>query len=87
MFINREKVLWKLGLIYTMEFFKDFIYLFIREREAETGRGRSRLPSRSPIWDSIPGPRPEPKADPHTEPPRCPYTMEFYGAIKSDMYE
>ena len=37
-------------------FFKDFIYLFMRdkEREAETGRGRSRFPVGSPMWDSIP---------------------------------
>ena len=52
-------------------FFKRF-YLFMRDtqREAETiGRGRSRLHTRSPTWDSIPGldpgtpgPRPRPKA-------------------------
>ena len=29
------------------------------QREKDTGRGRSRLPDRSPMWDSIP----EPKAD------------------------
>ena len=28
-----------------------------REREADTGRGRSRLPMGSPMWDSIPGPQ------------------------------
>ena len=43
-------------------FFKDFIYLFKREREREragrdTGRGRSRLHARTPMRDSIPGPR------------------------------
>ena len=34
------------------------------ERGGDIGRGRSRLLTRSPIWDSIPGPesRPEPKA-------------------------
>ena len=42
-------------------FFKDFIYLFMRdterEREAETqAEGeRSRLHAGSPMWDSIPG--------------------------------
>ena len=36
-------------------FFKYFIYLFMRDtqREAETGRGRSRLPARSQLWDLI----------------------------------
>ena len=43
-------------------FFKDFIYLFIRDtqREAETqaeGEGRSRPHAGSPMWDSIPGPQ------------------------------
>ena len=28
-----------------------------RERGRDIGRGRSRLPARSPMWDSIPGPR------------------------------
>ena len=32
--------------------FKDFIYSFMRDTE----RGRSRLPTGSPMWDSIPGP-------------------------------
>ena len=35
-------------------------------REAETVRGRGRLPAGSPMWDLILGPRgspPEPKAD------------------------
>ena len=40
--------------------FKDFIYLFMRDREREkgrdTGRERSRLPTRSPMWDLIPDP-------------------------------
>ena len=36
-------------------FFKDFIYLFMRDTEKDrgTGRGRSKLPTRSPKWDSI----------------------------------
>ena len=37
-----------------------FIYLFMRDTERErgrdAGRGRSRLPAGSPMWDSIPGP-------------------------------
>ena len=48
-------------------FFKDFIYLLMREtqREAETDKGRSRLLAGSLMWDSIPGPgsHHEPKAD------------------------
>ena len=42
-------------------FFKDFIYLFMRvterERGGDIGRGRSRLPARSSMWDLIPDPR------------------------------
>ena len=39
-----------------------FIYLFKRfiqetQRGRDLGRGRSRLPARSSIWDQIPGPR------------------------------
>ena len=36
-----------------------FIYLFMRdtEIEAETGKGRSRLPPGSPMQDLIPGPQ------------------------------
>ena len=46
-------------------FFKDFIYLFMRdtqkererERGRDTGRGKSRLHAGSPMWDLIPGPQ------------------------------
>ena len=40
-------------------FFKDFIYLFMRDTEKGrgTGRGRSRLPVGIPMWDSILGPQ------------------------------
>ena len=40
-------------------FFKNFMYLFMRdtERGRDTGRGRSRPHAGSPTWDSIPGPR------------------------------
>ena len=48
-------------------FFFLIFYLFMRdnERDRDTGRGRSRLYARSPVWDSIPDPgsRPELKAD------------------------
>ena len=40
--------------------------LLINERHTERGRGKSKLPSGSLMWDSIPGPRgspPELKAD------------------------
>ena len=37
--------------------------LFIQETGEDPGRGRSRLHAGSPTWDSIPGSRPEPKAD------------------------
>ena len=38
-------------------FKKDFIYLFMieKERGRDTGRGNSRLHAGSPTWDSIPG--------------------------------
>ena len=29
----------------------------MRDREADTGRGRSGLPAGSPMWASIPGPQ------------------------------
>ena len=48
--INGESILFFLRL-----------YLFIHERHREgdrdTGRGRSRLPTGSPMWDLIPGPQ------------------------------
>ena len=48
-------------------FFKDFIYLFREtQRQAEIGRGRSRLPAGKPdagLDSRTPGLRPEPKAD------------------------
>ena len=45
---------------FSLSFFfkKDFcIYLFMRDRERgrDIGRGRSRLPTRSQMWDSILG--------------------------------
>ena len=68
--------------LYTF-FFKDFIYLFMREKERgrDTGRGRSRPPAGSPMWDSIPGweSQPELKADAqplsHPAVPRCFYSL------------
>ena len=40
-------------------FFKDFVYLFMRDtgRGRDIGRRRSRLHAGSPMWDSLPGPR------------------------------
>ena len=43
-------------LLDVMSFFLRF-YLFMRDRSRDTGRGRSRLPTGSPMWDLIPGPR------------------------------
>ena len=48
-------------------FFKDFIYLFMRDRERgrDIGREKGRLHAGSPMWDLIPGiqdPCPGPKA-------------------------
>ena len=50
--------------------FKDFIYLFMSdtERGRDTGRGRSRLPAGSPMWDSIPGPGSQPELKPDAQP-------------------
>ena len=47
-------------------FLKHLIYLFMRERERETGGGRSKAPYREPnvgLDPGIPGSHPEPKAD------------------------
>ena len=64
------------GKLLLLFFFKDFIYLFDREREAaserrnksrRSGRGRSRLPAEDPdvgLDPRTPGSRPGPKADP-----------------------
>ena len=44
-----------------LSFFKDFIYLFMRDTERERGRdtgsGTSRLHAVSLMWDLIPGPQ------------------------------
>ena len=49
------------GVPHSFFFFKDFIYLLMRDTERErggdTGRGRSRLPVGSLMQNSIPGPR------------------------------
>ena len=52
-------------------FFKDFIYLFMRDKERgrDIGAGRSRLPAGEPDAGFSPrtlGSRPEPKADAQT---------------------
>ena len=60
-----EFSLWMLGFLFSFFIFKDFIYLFMRDtgRGRDTDRGRSRCLTRSPMRDSIPESRPEPKAD------------------------
>ena len=56
-------------LKYKMDFFKDFIYLFMRDTERERQRHRQRekqTPCEEPDWGlhpRTPGSRPEPKAD------------------------
>ena len=59
---------------------KDFIYLFMRDTEKETGRdtgrGRSRVPAGSPMWDLILGPWDQALSRSRcstTEPPKHPY--------------
>ena len=42
------------SISYLLFFKKDFIYIFMRD--TERGRGRSRLPTGSLMWDLIPGP-------------------------------
>ena len=46
-------------ILFFIYFFSQRFYLFIHERHTEkgrdTGRGKSRLPVGSPMWDSIPG--------------------------------
>ena len=66
-------------------FFKDFIYLFMRDTEREKGRdigrGRSRHPTGSPMWDSIPDHGIMPWAKGRhstTEPPRHPFNYIFF---------
>ena len=42
-----------------LSFFKGFIHLFMRDTQKgrDTGRVRSKLPAKSLMWDSIPGPQ------------------------------
>ena len=50
---------WKKLFWFLFYFFKDFIYLFMRdtERGRDTGRGRSRPHAGNPMWDLIPVPQ------------------------------
>ena len=79
--------LWNISFFFNLffHFFKDFIYLFMRihrverERGRAIGRGRSRLPGRILMWDSIqdPGIIPWPKADSQLlSHPDVPYFLE-----------
>ena len=57
-----------------------FIHERHRERGRDMGRGRSRLPARSLMWDSIPDPRITPWAEGRcstAEPPKCPFSSLY----------
>ena len=57
---------WNLLFPTSMIFFKDFIYLFMKDTEGERQRHRQRAPCRNPdvgLDPGTPGSRPEPKAD------------------------
>ena len=63
-------------------FFKDFLYLLMRDRERgrDPGRGRGRLPAGNPVQDSIPGPGVTAWARGRhstAEPPGGPWTQRF----------
>ena len=75
---EKNHTVWADVFVWTI-FFRFFIYSFMRDTErekgAETGRGRTRLPTGSMIWDSIPNPRITPWAKDRcstTEPPGVP---------------
>ena len=59
MFSSRKLIVlaFKTILCFFFSFFKDFIYLFMRDRGRgrDKGRGRSRLPAGSPMWDLTSG--------------------------------
>ena len=69
-------------LVHSFSFLKIlFIHERHREREAETGRERSRLHAGSPMWDSIPGRRVTTWAEGRrstTEPLRGPWFILFH---------
>ena len=44
-------------------FLRFYLFIYERHRERQRHRGISRLPVGSPMVDSIPGSKPEPKAD------------------------
>ena len=65
-----------------------FIYSWETQRGRDIGRGRSRLPTSSPMWDSIPGPGITPWAKGRcstAEPPRHPSTSSFL-CVKCFLY-
>ena len=61
-----------------------FIYSSDTQRESDTGRGRSRLPPRSPMWDSIPDSGITALVEVRrstAEPLRCPKCPFFYNLL------
>ena len=69
-------------MFFNFLFFKDFIYLFMRNREGQRHKQREKqAPCREPnvaLDPRTPESRPEPKADGSTtEPPSCPCSFIF----------
>ena len=62
---REESSIWKFGTLHfhlqaspnIILIFLKILFIYSWERGRDTGRGRSRLPTRSPTWDLISGPR------------------------------
>ena len=72
-------------------FFKDFIYLSMRDTERD--RGRSRLPAGNLMWDSIPGLQNQNLSQRQTQllrhppaPPRATLTLQVFAVNIAEFY-